>query len=172
MRGYDADLGGAQSTVSGSAAGASAQGASSQLEKCDESLGTLAVVEDQGAAWYGHLSQYKLGSTVPALRMMVQQSNCFVVVERGRAMQNIMQERVLECLSGFAVIASLEDVGVDQGALRLGRALLFTLWRRFSTWQCFSTPPCSQIQRSPPAHVKNPLSIVEISCRSLKASSI
>jgi hypothetical protein len=89
-------LGGSQSTVTGSAGGASAQGASSQLEKCDESLGTLAVVEDQGAAWYGYLSQYKLGSTVPVLRMMVQQSNCFVVVERGRAMQNIMQERALD----------------------------------------------------------------------------
>ena len=89
-------LGGSQSAVTGSAGGASAQGASSQLEKCDESLGTLAVVEDQGASWYGHLSQYKLGSTVPVLRMMVQQSNCFVVVERGRAMQNMMQERALE----------------------------------------------------------------------------
>jgi hypothetical protein len=89
-------LGGSQSAVTGSAGGARAQGASSQLEKCDESLGTLAVVEDQGASWYGHLSQYKLGSTVPVLRMMVQQSNCFVVVERGRAMQNMMQERALE----------------------------------------------------------------------------
>ena len=89
-------LGGSQSTVSGSAGGATAQGASSQLEKCDESLGTLAVVEDQGAGWYGHLSQYRLGSTVPVLRMMVQQSNCFVVVERGRAMNNMMQERALE----------------------------------------------------------------------------
>ena len=89
-------LGGAQSPASGSAAGSTAQGASSQLERCDESLGTLAVVEDQTAPWYGHLSQYKLGSTVPVLRMMIQQSNCFVVVERGRAMQNMMQERALE----------------------------------------------------------------------------
>ena len=80
-------LGGSQSAVTGSAGGAGAQGASSQLERCDESLGTLAVVEDQAASWYGHLSQYKLGSTVPVLRMMIQQSNCFVVVERGRAMQ-------------------------------------------------------------------------------------
>jgi curli biogenesis system outer membrane secretion channel CsgG len=39
---------------------------------------------------------YKLGSTVPVLRMMIQQSNCFVVVERGRAMNNIMQERALD----------------------------------------------------------------------------
>ena len=37
----------------------------------------------------------KLGST-PVLRMMIQQSNCFVVVERGRAMNNMMQERALE----------------------------------------------------------------------------
>jgi hypothetical protein len=56
----------------------------------------MAVVEDQTAPWYANLSQYKLGSTIPVLRMMVQQSNCFVIVERGRAMQNIMQERALE----------------------------------------------------------------------------
>jgi curli biogenesis system outer membrane secretion channel CsgG len=89
-------LGGSKSTVTGGAGGATAEGANSQLEKCDESLGTLAVAEDQTAPWYGHLSGYKLGSTVPVLRMMIQQSNCFVVVERGRAMQNIMQERALE----------------------------------------------------------------------------
>jgi curli biogenesis system outer membrane secretion channel CsgG len=58
-------------------------------------MGTIAVVEDQSAAWYHTLSQYKLGSTVPVLRMMIQQSNCFVVVERGAAMRNMMQERSL-----------------------------------------------------------------------------
>ena len=56
----------------------------------------MAVVEDQTAPWYSGLAQYKLGSTVPVLRMLVQQSNCFVVVERGRAMRNMMQERALE----------------------------------------------------------------------------
>jgi curli biogenesis system outer membrane secretion channel CsgG len=81
--------------ATGSAGGAESQGASSQLEKCDESLGTMAVVEDQSAPWYHTLSQYKLGSTVPVLRMMIQQSNCFVVVERGAAMRNMMQERSL-----------------------------------------------------------------------------
>jgi len=88
-------LGGGGTVTTGSAGGAESQGASSQLEKCDESLGTMAVVEDQNAAWYHQLSQYKLGSTVPVLRMMIQQSNCFVVVERGRAMRNMMQEREL-----------------------------------------------------------------------------
>lgn len=86
-------LGGSGTVATGSAGGAQSQGASSQLERCDESLGTIAVVEDQSAAWYHTLSQYKLGSTVPVLRMMIQQSNCFVVVERGAAMRNMMQER-------------------------------------------------------------------------------
>ncbi len=93
----DPVLGGSQTTATGAAGGATSEGASNQLEHCGESLGTLAITEDQGAAWYGYLtSHYKLGSTVPVLRLMVQQSNCFVVVERGRAMQNMMQERALE----------------------------------------------------------------------------
>ena len=93
--GTDPKLGGGGTVATGSAGGAESQGASSQLEKCDESLGTMAVVEDQSAPCYHTLSQYKLGSTVPVLRMMIQQSNCFVVVERGQAMRNMMQERNL-----------------------------------------------------------------------------
>jgi curli biogenesis system outer membrane secretion channel CsgG len=89
-------LGGSNTPATGAAGGATTEGASSQLEHCDESLGTMAVVEDQTAPWYGGLAQYKLGSTVPVLRMLIQQSNCFVVVERGRAMSNMMQERALE----------------------------------------------------------------------------
>jgi curli biogenesis system outer membrane secretion channel CsgG len=93
----DPVLGGSKTTATGAAGGASTEGASNQLERCNESLGTVAVVEDQGASWYGYMYQnYKLGSTVPVLRMMIQQSNCFVVVERGRAMNNIMQERALD----------------------------------------------------------------------------
>lgn len=88
-------LGGGGTVATGSAGGSESQDASSQLEKCDEALGTLAVVEDQAAAWHSTLSQYKLGSTVPVLRILIQQSNCFVIVERGRAMQNMMQEREL-----------------------------------------------------------------------------
>lgn len=89
-------LGGGGTVATGGAGGATAENASGQLEKCSQSLGTLAVVEDQTAPWYMHLSQYKLGSTVPVLRMLIQQSNCFVVVERGRAMNNMMQERTLQ----------------------------------------------------------------------------
>lgn len=87
----------AKTTATGSAGGANAQGANSSLEKCDTPLGTLALVEDTQAPWYGVLTgQMKLGSTAPVLKLLVQQSNCFVVVDRGRAMNNMMQERALQ----------------------------------------------------------------------------
>ncbi|WP_298232139.1 CsgG/HfaB family protein [uncultured Azohydromonas sp.] len=88
--------GGTKSAVSGAAGGATAENANSQLERCDQSLGTLGIVEDQSAAWYQYLRNYKLGSTVPVLRMMIQQSNCFVIVERGAAMANMNMERQLQ----------------------------------------------------------------------------
>ncbi|MBP8277076.1 MAG: peptidoglycan-binding protein [Propionivibrio sp.] len=86
----------AKTEATGSAGGSQSQNASSKLERCDASLGTIAVVEDTNAPWYGILTgQYRLGSTSPVLKLMIQQSNCFVVVERGRAMNNMMQERAL-----------------------------------------------------------------------------
>ena len=87
----------AKTTATGSAAGSTTDNASSQLEKCSSSLGTVAVYEDTNAPWYGILTgQMKLGSTSPVLKLLIQQSNCFVVVDRGRAMNNMMQERALE----------------------------------------------------------------------------
>ncbi len=86
----------APTAATGAAGGANAENANSQLERCDRSLGTLAVVEDTSAAWYAQMQSYQLRSTTPVLRMLVQQSNCFVVVERGQAMQNMMQERELQ----------------------------------------------------------------------------
>jgi len=88
--------GGSGTAVTGAAGGATAENANSSLERCDESLGTLGIVEDQGATWYRYLANYKLGSTVPVLRLMVQQSNCFVIVERGAAMQHVSMERELQ----------------------------------------------------------------------------
>jgi curli biogenesis system outer membrane secretion channel CsgG len=90
--------GGSGNTVTGAAGGATSENANSKLERCDETLGTLAVQEDQSAVWWrDYYRRYpRLGSTVPVLRTMIQQSNCFVVVERGRAMNNMMQERQLE----------------------------------------------------------------------------
>lgn len=87
----------ARTPVTGSAGGAAAQNANAKLERCEQSLGTLAVVEDQASPWYYRLThEYKLPSTVPLIRLLVQQSNCFVVVERGRAFGQIQTERALQ----------------------------------------------------------------------------
>ena len=94
-----ASMAGAQEGIpSGAAGGGSSEGANTQLQRCDESFGTLAVHEDQSAPWWHqYYSRYpSLGSTTPVLRMMIQQSNCFVVVERGQSMRNVMQERALQ----------------------------------------------------------------------------
>ncbi len=86
----------AKTAATGSAGGANNENANSQLERCSETLGTLGVVEDQNAAWWAQMQSYQLRSTVPVLRLLIQQSNCFVVVERGAAMNNMMQERALQ----------------------------------------------------------------------------
>jgi curli biogenesis system outer membrane secretion channel CsgG len=70
------------------------QGASDQLERCDAPKRTLAVVEPQGQVGQS-LQRYGLGSPTAVIRMLVQQSNCFQVVERGVGMGNMMQERAL-----------------------------------------------------------------------------
>jgi Curli production assembly/transport component CsgG len=82
--------------VSGAAGGATEQGQNTALEHCPDTLGTLAMQEDTNAPWYYQLRQHQLGSTIPVLRLMIQQSNCFVIVERGAAMNNMMRERSLQ----------------------------------------------------------------------------
>ena len=87
----------ARTPVTGSAGGATSQGGMAQLERCDQSLGTLAVLEDQASPWFHRLQyEYKLPSTVPLIRLLVQQSNCFVVVERGRGFSQLQNERALD----------------------------------------------------------------------------
>jgi hypothetical protein len=54
----------------------------------------MAVVEPQRQVLTA-LLRYKLSSPVGLIRLMIQQSSCFIVVERGAGMQNLMQERQL-----------------------------------------------------------------------------
>jgi hypothetical protein len=65
-----------------------------ELRECAEPYGTLAVVEPQEEI-LRMLSRYDLSSPTSLIRIMVQESNCFMVVERGIAMQNLQQERAL-----------------------------------------------------------------------------
>ena len=64
------------------------------LEHCDKPMGAVAVVEPQNEVLVA-LTRYRLSSPVGLIRLMIQQSNCFIVVERGAGMQNVMQERAL-----------------------------------------------------------------------------
>jgi len=83
------------SAVQGSAGPSGAQNAASDLERCDKPMATIAVVEPQ-AHILAQLARYKLASPSGLIRLMIQQSNCFLVVERGVGMQNLMQERALQ----------------------------------------------------------------------------
>jgi curli biogenesis system outer membrane secretion channel CsgG len=88
------DLGKGGSMVQGSAGPEGAQNANSQLERCDGPKGTIAVVEPQSYV-IASLRRYQLDSPTGVIRMLIQQSNCFQVVERGVGMRNMMQERAL-----------------------------------------------------------------------------
>lgn len=88
-------VGGGTAATGGAAGGATAENQNKALEKCDETLGTLAMEEDTNATWYAQLQGLKLGPTTPLLRLMIQQSNCFVIVERGAGLDNMMRERQL-----------------------------------------------------------------------------
>ena len=91
------------------AAPALAQDSASNVEKCSKKLGVLAVAEPQQG--WAYLSQYQLGSPAALLRMMVQSSNCFDVVERGVGMQNLQQERAL---AGSGELRQESNVGKGQ----------------------------------------------------------
>lgn len=86
--------GGADAPITGSASPSGATDAAPSLEKCDKPFGTIAVVQPQDQM-SASLQKYNLPPPNALLRLMIQQSNCFQVVERGLAMQNLMQERAL-----------------------------------------------------------------------------
>ncbi|SDJ37386.1 CsgG/HfaB family protein [Variovorax sp. OV700] len=88
----------AKTMATGSAAGSATAGESGQLERCESPLGTVSLIENVNSGWYTILTgEYRLPPTANLLRLLVQQSNCFVVVERGAAGMNAMtRERALQ----------------------------------------------------------------------------
>ena len=87
-------LGQGGSVVTGSGGSAGAQGASVQLHRCSRPLGTTALVEPPGETSTS-LQSLGLASPLPLMRLMMAQSNCFKVIDRGAAMQNVEQEEYL-----------------------------------------------------------------------------
>ena len=88
----------AKTVATGSAAGSTTAGSSSALERCATPLGTISLIENVNAGWYTILrNEYRLPPTANLLRLLIQQSNCFVVVERGAAgMAAMSRERALQ----------------------------------------------------------------------------
>lgn len=97
------------SVVQGAAGTQGSQG-DSGLHKCPQALGAIAVVEPQDYVMSA-LSRYKLQSPTSLIRLMIQQSNCFIVVERGMGMQNMMQERDL---ADSGLLRSRSNIGQGQ----------------------------------------------------------
>jgi curli biogenesis system outer membrane secretion channel CsgG len=88
------ELGKGGSAVSGTAGAAGASGEASTLPHCARPLGTAALVEaDPNALTL--LNSVGLQSPTPLLRLMMAQSNCFQVVDRGAALSNIQTEQAL-----------------------------------------------------------------------------
>jgi curli biogenesis system outer membrane secretion channel CsgG len=81
----------------------------SKVEKCTQSLGTIAVTEARDG--YGYLQRYGLGSPANLLRLMIQESGCFEVVERGEAFKNLQQERAL---AGSGELQGDSNIGKGQ----------------------------------------------------------
>ncbi|WP_321817071.1 MULTISPECIES: CsgG/HfaB family protein [unclassified Paraburkholderia] len=87
--------GGGKSPDSTAVAGSNAPTADN-MHRCAAPLGTISIEEDTTAPWYALLTgQYKLGSTIPVLKLLAQQSGCFVVVDRGRGLRQALAEREL-----------------------------------------------------------------------------
>jgi hypothetical protein len=82
--------GGTMVTGSGGLSGP-AQQAAPQLVHCDAPLGTVALVEEQIPG----LAQMGLSSPIPVIRLMITQSGCFNVVDRGQALTRIQEEQAL-----------------------------------------------------------------------------
>jgi curli biogenesis system outer membrane secretion channel CsgG len=86
-----------------------AQEAGSDVEKCNKKLGTIAVSEPRDGL--SNLSRYGLGSPNTLLRMMIQQSGCFDVLERGQAFSDLQRERAL---AGNGELMEGSNVGKGQ----------------------------------------------------------
>ncbi len=68
----------------GAAGGGTSVGANASLERCEKTLGTLAVDDGRAADWYGQFgSTTNITSIEPLIRLAVQQSNCFVITSIG-----------------------------------------------------------------------------------------
>ena len=65
--------------------------ATAQIPQCAQPIGVLAIVEPETQWW----REYNLGSPEAIIKVFVQNSRCFTIVNRGRSMQSRAMERAL-----------------------------------------------------------------------------
>ncbi|BFM06636.1 hypothetical protein R50071_18400 [Halioxenophilus aromaticivorans] len=83
--------------VSGAAGGGTSAGADESLERCEKTLGTIAVDDGRNADWYGRFGSTTDVTTIePLLRLAVQQSNCFVITSVGSQQLDARMSRITE----------------------------------------------------------------------------
>jgi curli biogenesis system outer membrane secretion channel CsgG len=81
-----------------------------EIPRCTRSLGTVAIVEPENKWW----REMQLGSPEAILKVFIQQSGCFTIVNRGRAMQSRAMER------------ALQEQGEMQGGQNIGKGQVRT----------------------------------------------
>ncbi len=89
----------------GSSAHQAEQRGIQQIPRCTRNLGSIAIVDPDNAWW----RELNLGSPEAILKIFVQQSGCFSLVNRGRSMQSRAMER------------AMADQGELQSGSNLGR---------------------------------------------------
>lgn len=83
--------------VTGAAGGGASVGAQSTLERCPETLGTLAVDDGRQQAWWGPFTQATQVTTIePMIRLVVQQSNCFLITAIGNERLEGRMDRITQ----------------------------------------------------------------------------
>ena len=93
-------------TTKGASSGRRSQErAQQEIPRCTRRLGTVAIVEPDNQWW----RELNLGSPEAILKVFIQQSGCFGIVNRGRAMQSRAMER------------AMADSGELQAGSNLGR---------------------------------------------------
>lgn len=80
--------------MTGSGGSAGAHNAAKDLVRCAVPVATVALVEDPSG--YAYMSRYNLPSPLPLMRLMMQQSGCFRVVDRSAGIEAAKREQELE----------------------------------------------------------------------------
>ncbi len=89
------ELGQGGSVVSGSGGSAGAQGAAKELQKCDAPVAVVSLVENQR----GYVGIGRGGlpeSPLPLVRVLMQQSGCFRIVDRNAGLDATVREQELK----------------------------------------------------------------------------